>query len=76
MSLFRRRVPPQVERGDQFTKIGGPVAKVWEVVDLWIAVDGIPHARLQSGGDGGSLITIGTGVLVDPGFWQPVGGNP
>ena len=69
VSLFGRRTVPQIERGDRFVKVGS--GKVWEVVEIWTAVDGIVHMRLHSGEANSALITIAAGVLADPAFWQP-----
>ncbi len=63
---------PQVQPGQRFAKAGDPHGKLWEVIDVADAVDGIPHAHLRSCDGQGVLITIAVGVLADPAFWRAV----
>jgi hypothetical protein len=72
LGLFPRRPASQVQPGDRFIKTSDPYGKVWEVIALVVAVDGILHARLRRGEGQGDLITIGAGVLLDQRLWQPV----
>lgn len=65
-----RKSAPKVCTGDRFIKVGEPHGKVWEVVELKVAVDGILHARLRDGGTHGSSMTIAAGVLTDSRFWN------
>ena len=69
MRLFRQRHVPAIECGDRFVKVDG--GKIWEVTEIWTAVDGIVHARLTSEEIGVGRITIATNVLADPVFWHP-----
>jgi hypothetical protein len=62
----------EVRPGDRFTKAADSNERVWEVVEVWVAVDGIAHARLKGCDIQGSLITIGAAVLADSNFWRPV----
>lgn len=61
---------PQVQPGDRFSKVGDAHGKVWEVVEVWTAIDGIPHVRLRSCDQQSGLITIAAGVLCDLDFWR------
>jgi hypothetical protein len=70
--ILPRRMVPQVQPGNRFAKTGNSPGKVWEVVDLAVAVDGIMHARLRSCDGRGDRITIGAGVLLDQVFWLPM----
>ncbi|MDR3438043.1 hypothetical protein [Telmatospirillum sp.] len=63
---------PQVQPSDRFTKVGESHGKIWEVVEVWTAVDGISHVRLRSCDNLGGLITIAAGVLCDLNFWRVV----
>jgi len=69
--MFKTKNNP-VQPSDQFIKAGDAHGKIWEVVDLWVASDGILHARLRSCEGKAALITIAAGVLNDSNFWQPV----
>lgn len=69
MPLFRARGRAlEVHPGDRFVKSADPHGKMWEVVELGVAVDGIMHARMTSV-DGRQAITIAAEVLLDPAFW-------
>jgi hypothetical protein len=65
-----KRMVPQVHTGDRFTKTGDPNGRIWEVVDVRIATDGILHARLSIGGHQNGTMTIAAGVLTDRHYWQ------
>ncbi len=62
----------QVELGDRFSKAGDRYGRVWEVVYVWVAVDGITHARLAVVGSQSDLRTVAAPVLADTQFWEPV----
>jgi hypothetical protein len=68
--MFKGKAP-QIQAGDRFTKTADVYRKVWEVVALWTAVDGIPHARLKCLDARGGLITVAAGVLLDLALWRP-----
>lgn len=68
--LMVRSKAPQVCAGDCFIKAGDANTRVWEVVAVGKAVDGIEHARLQSLQGRVEKITIGSGVLRDLRFWH------
>jgi len=65
-----KQMIPQVQNGDRFIKVGEPHGKIWQVVNLSIAVDGILHARLQDDSRQNGSMTIAAGVLADPRFWN------
>lgn len=66
------RKSPQIQLGDRFTKADDKRGKVWEVVYLWTAVDGIPHVRLAAGPTKSELRTLALPALTDTDFWVPV----
>jgi hypothetical protein len=68
--LKRRTSPLQV--GHRLSKTGQTNGRIWEIVDLRIAVDGHLHARLESCGARKDSITISAFVLSDPQFWVPI----
>ncbi len=68
--MLRPKTSP-IRPGDLYSKADDTRGKVWEVVDVWNAIDGIPHARLRSAGHS-SLITIAAAVLGDISFWRVV----
>ncbi|WP_146747839.1 hypothetical protein [Paramagnetospirillum kuznetsovii] len=65
-----KKLIPHVQSGDRFIKVGEPHGKIWQVVNLSIAVDGILHARLQDDSRINGSMTIAAGVLTDPRFWS------
>ena len=68
--MFKRSAVA-VQLGDKFVKTTDPHGKVWEVVHLWTAVDGILHARLATGERKTTLLTIAAAVLQDGRYWLP-----
>lgn len=70
MSMLKRK-PQTIDIGDRFVAAGEREGRVWEVVYLWTAVDGIQHARLANVGRPSDLRTISVPVLFDPHFWRP-----
>lgn len=67
-----KRKTSTLQIGQRLTKAGEPNGRVWEIIDLRIAVDGLMHARLESCGARKDSITISAYVLSDPQFWVPV----
>lgn len=67
--MFRSKTG-DVQPGDRFVKATEANTNAWEVVETWVAVDGIRHARLRNQKQG-RLATIAAGVLSDPSFWKP-----
>ena len=67
-----KRKTSTLQIGHRLTKSGEPNGRVWEIIDLRIAVDGLLHARLESCGARKDSITISAHVLSDPHFWVPV----
>lgn len=65
-----KQMIPLVQNGDRLIKVGEPHGKIWQVVNRSIAVDGILHARLQNDSRQNGSVTIATGVLTDPRFWN------
>lgn len=63
---------PQVQIGECFCKANEPHGKIWVVIDLRVATDGILHAQLRESGCKAGSMTIAAGVLVDPRFWKTV----
>jgi hypothetical protein len=58
------------EIGNQYVKAGDKAARIWLVVHIWTATDGIPHARLAQSCRPTELRTVALPVLNDPRYWQ------
>ena len=71
MKIMTRRVAPSVQIGDRFVKSGDPPGRVWVVVRLWTAVDGLPHARMKGEGSRDETRIISISALTDRHFYSP-----
>jgi hypothetical protein len=60
-----------IELNDRFTKSGDPPGRVWVVVRLWTASDGLPHARLEIEGRSTETRIMSVSALADRYFYTP-----
>ncbi len=63
---------PAIRIGDRFTKAGDRFGKVWEVSRIWIAVDGLLHARLTGQNGQGETQIISVVTLSNSDFFSAV----
>jgi hypothetical protein len=56
---------------DRFVKPGDPPGRVWVVVRLWTASDGLPHARLEIEGRHSETRIMSVSALGDRHFYIP-----
>jgi len=60
-----------IELNDRFVKKGDPPGRVWVIVRLWIASDGLPHARLEIEGRHSETRIMSVSALSDRRFYLP-----
>ena len=60
-----------IELNDRFIKSGDPPGRVWVVVRLWTASDGLPHARLEIEGRRNETRIMSVSALADRYFYMP-----
>ena len=60
-----------IELNDRFVKSGDPPGRVWVVVRLWTASDGLPHARLEIEGRHSETRIMSVSALHDYHFYTP-----
>ena len=60
-----------MELYDRFVKSGDPPGRVWVVVRLWTASDGLPHARLEIEGLHSETRIMSVSALQDRRFYTP-----
>jgi hypothetical protein len=63
--------PYSIELNDRFVKSGDPPGRVWVVVRLWTASDGLPHARLEIEGRRNETRIMSVSALADRYFYTP-----
>ena len=76
--MFRRE-SPTVQVNDRFFKTGDPPGRVWVVCRLWVASDGLPHARLEIEGRRSETRIMSVSALMDRHFYSllpPLGNSP
>ncbi len=66
-----RRPNASIEVEDRFVKTGDPPTRVWVVVRLWTASDGLPHARLEIEGRRTETRIMSVSALADRQFYSP-----
>jgi hypothetical protein len=62
--------PSSIDVNDRFQKTGDPSGRVWVVVRLWTATDGLPHARLEFEGRSGETRIMSVSALLDRRFYS------
>lgn len=60
-----------IELKDRFVKSGDPPERIWVVVRLWTASDGLPHARLEIEGRHTETRIMSVSALSDYRFYMP-----
>lgn len=71
-AIFGRKASSPLQVGDLFMKAGIRFGTVWEVSRLWTAVDGLPHARLNSLEYHRETMVVSVVTLNDRQFFAPV----
>ena len=71
--MIRRKARP-IDLGDRFIKIGDLYGRIWTVVRIWKATDGLPHARIENDGPGHETRIISISALADEDFYIPTPG--
>lgn len=66
-----RTPPSSIDVNDRFNKADDPSGRVWVVVRLWTASDGLPHARLEFEGRSGETRIMSVSALLDRHFYSP-----
>jgi hypothetical protein len=66
-----RSQPNSIDVNDRFNKADDPSGRVWVVVRLWTATDGLPHARLEFEGQSGETRIMSVSALLDRRFYSP-----
>lgn len=66
-----RRDGPPLQLGDRYLKAGDRSGRVWVVIRLWTASDGLPHARMENEGRERETRIISVSALMDRHFYFP-----
>ena len=65
----RKTLPVRV--GDRFVKSDDLNGRVWTVIRVWITTDGLPHARMENGGQQRESRIMSISALTDRHFYIP-----